>query len=229
MCFSVMYFDWPWWIYDLEGLDWTRGTVLTPERTVCIVTVSPCSVRGRLQFTPLQVLSIWLHCHWEFYIWSLIIAEAADQSHRRQSDKQVSEVGTGAAALLLHSCHWYIVGRQLKWAYAAHLHAKSNHARMYAHTHTQAHLFCTQIRVWIISNIWAITHLLFLYILDISAYQPIVCVCVNRLWHGAGQIGPRKEASLKSGRLAQQRLTVIISCWNEFSLGAVNEKMKTLN
>lgn len=50
---------------------------------------------------------------------SLIIAEVADWSRRKQNDKQVSKVGTGAAALLSQSCHWYTVGRQLKWAYVA--------------------------------------------------------------------------------------------------------------
>ena len=87
-------------------------------------------------YSTVGCLSIWLCCQWDFYIWSLIIAEVADCSHRKQSDKQVSKVGAGAAAVLLHSCHWYTAGRQLKWAYVAFAYQVKPCAR----TRTQAHL-----------------------------------------------------------------------------------------
>lgn len=75
-------------------------------------------------------LSTRLRCGRDFYIWSLIIVEAAGLSHRKQSDKRVSKVGAGAVALAAHSCHWHTVGRQLKRAYVALLHTKWNHCTL---------------------------------------------------------------------------------------------------
>lgn len=116
-------------------------------------------------------LSIWLCYQWDFFhIWSLIIAEVAEWSHREWSDKQVSEVGTGAAALLLHSCHWYTVGRQLEWAYVVRWHTKSKRDR--THSYTQLSFLYKQNKCVNYSLRLGKIHLLFHYISDIS----LLCV-----------------------------------------------------
>lgn len=81
-------------------------------------------------YSAVGCLSTRLRCRGDFYIWSLIIVEAAGLSHRKQSDKRVSKVGAGAVALAVHSCHWRTVGRQLKRAYVALLHTKWNHCTL---------------------------------------------------------------------------------------------------
>lgn len=153
-----------------------------------------------------------------FNIWSLIIAEVADWSHRKQSDKQVSKVGTGAAALLLHSCHCYTVSQTAQMSIWG---AFAYQFKPCTHTHTDT---SSPFPVHKCVNYFlhlAKAHLLFHYISDVSPQQ---CVC-EWAWHRAEHIGPGKEASPKGGRVTQQReRTVIISSLHEFSLGKWGKK-----
>lgn len=154
-------------------------------------------------------LSIWLHCQWGFYIWGLIIAEVADRSHRKRTKWQAGQQGgyrcssTALAQLPLMHC-----GQTAQMSICG-----TTEYQVHTHKYT-CELFPTS------GNGSSFIPLHF-------RHQPpsAHCVSVSGLWHGAEQIGPGKEASPKSVRLAPQRRTIVIPySLNEFSLGKWGEK-----